>query len=43
MKKLVKKSKHLYETKKAKLYNSSEGNNCKCNAGRDNCSCGYSS
>lgn len=43
MKRLIKKSKIKYEPKKVELYNSNEGNNCKCNAGKDNCNCGHSS
>ena len=43
MKKLIKKNKMNYDSKKVKLYNASEGNNCKCNAAKDNCNCGYSS
>ncbi len=42
-KKLIKKSKIKYDKNMVKLYNSSEGNNCKCNAGKDNCNCGYAS
>ena len=39
MKKLVKKNKNQYDAKKVKLYNAGEGNNCKCNGGKDNCNC----
>ncbi|MBQ8392457.1 MAG: hypothetical protein IJX51_01665 [Clostridia bacterium] len=41
-KKLFKKTNCKVDTKKVRLYNAPEGNNCKCNNKKDNCSCGYS-
>lgn len=37
MKKLVKKTKRVIDSKKLKLYKAGEGNNCTC--GGNNCNC----